>query len=274
MYHPAQLAMLLLLLLFSLLPSQQLQQDHHNHLQLQQEQQEQHQQQTTSVANNTIQDEHHSNKKLAFDIQSQSLNKLQRYLSVRQHDLIKRNPGSLLAVARALKMSITECQYQMRHEPWDCPIYNFSIHPADVFGKLMSRSFKETSFIRSLLSSAIAHSVARACTDYMITTCGTRKTRDGSHAEDYVFGLQFAEEFMKDATHEAITSSLSASSSSNNNIDRNHISNNIIVSGSGTGSGDGESQATSEFMMEPTNRDIKIRKFINKHNDEVGRLVS
>lgn len=89
----------------------------------------------------------------------------------------------------------------MRHEHWDCPTFGFSTKPMDIFGKLMTRSFKETSFIHSLLSAAIAHSVTRACTESTISTCGRLQTPDGSWKENFEFGRDFAEQFML-ATHE------------------------------------------------------------------------
>ena len=223
-------------------------------------------------ANNTIPSS--SSKKISASSRQQSASKLQRFLSERQLDLIKRNPGSLNAVARALKMAIVECQYQMRHEPWDCPIYGFSTRPSEVFGKLVSRSFKETSFIHSLLSSAVAHSIARACTESMITTCGRRQTRDGGYSEDIEFGRQFAQQFME-ATHELLASN--SAGAGQQQVGRN--SNNIIApAGSGPGSGEHQhqqqQQVGGQLAMEPTRKERKIRDLINAHNDEVGRLVS
>lgn len=221
----------------------------------------------------------------AIHHQHQSLKKLEKYLNERQRELITQNPGSLLAVARALKMAIVECQYQMRNEPWDCPIHGFSIKPTDVFGKLMSRSFKETSFIRSLLSSAIAHSVARACTESMI---GCRRlVRNGRDDEHVVFGQEFAAEFMR-ATDELPPGQVAGLLMSNT-IDKTLISNNMI-SPSSVPSGHNEllpminyhkrrhiaanqqqqAAQTSSFIE----REKKIRDWVNSHNDAVGRLVS
>lgn len=170
---------------------------------------------------------------------------LQRHLNERQYELVKQNPGSLVAVARAIKMAIIECQYQMRHEPWDCPTYGFSPRPVDVFGKLMSRSFKETSFIHSLLSAALTHSVARACTESIITSCGgggRKLTRDGGFSEDVEFGQQFAQEFMDTSSGSGNSlssfapqfgSSSNQADSSDTNYERNvGLSNEILASSS------------------------------------------
>lgn len=158
----------------------------------------QHQSTTTSLSQQQQHQQHHQHQQQQQqpqNIHQQTMNKLKKYLNYQQNQLIENNPGTLLAVAKGIKMAIVECQYQMRHEPWDCPIYGFGIRPTEIFGKLMSRHFKETSFIHSLLSSAIAHSVTRACTESMIGTCTRGITRDG-YRENFEFGSQFASQFM------------------------------------------------------------------------------
>lgn len=200
-----------------------------------------------------------------------SLNKLRKYLNQAQIELVDRHPGSMLAVARALKMAIIECQYQMRHEAWDCPIYGFSLKPSDIFGKLMSRSFRETSFIHALLSSAITHSVARACTESTIGTCGRLQTRDGGYAEDIGFGRQFAADFMN-ATLETTSPQTTTTTVSTNSFEKD-LNNNIIGPGSSVGNEAQQHHATSGHV-EPLRRERRIRTIINNHNDELGRLVS
>lgn len=210
---------------------------------------------------------------------------LQKNLNERQYELIKQNPGSLVAVARALKMAMIECQHQMRHEPWDCPIYGFSTKPVDVFGKLMSRSFKETSFIHSLLSAALTHSVARACTESLIATCGRRQTRDGGYSEDVEFGQQFAQEFME-ATHELyptlegyeLANAIERNSPSSNEISPAPLRLDRLASQSQAAKYEQSSpnaldSGASSAPLSPR-KDMTIRGIINAHNDELGRLVS
>lgn len=162
------------------------------------QQQQQHAIPTTMLTNA------HPNSQMKLKLKEQQLNKLQKYLNERQLQLVRENPGSLQAIARAIKMTILECQYQMRQEQWDCPTYAiYSAKPVDVFGKLMSRSFRETAFVHSLLSAALTHSIARACSDSRIQTCGRRfsMARDGGDSQDIEFAQQFAQQFME-ATYE------------------------------------------------------------------------
>lgn len=222
--------------------------------------------------NNTISNSIQTGKKSFSAQHGPNIHKLHKYLNERQQELVKANPGSLLAIARALKMAILECQYQMRQEPWDCPIHGFGVKPEDIFGKMMSRSFKETSFVHALISSALAHSVARACTESIITTCGRTQTRDGGYGENIDFGRQFAKQFMA-ATHDLPYTSL-AGSSSMSRFARNLHNNGDSNLASQQHNQNHQSLVTSGSFVEPTRRERNIRNLINAHNDEVGRLVS
>lgn len=204
---------------------------------------------------------------ISTSYQNQSnMNRLHKHLNERQRRLVERNPGSLGAIARAFKMAIVECRHQMRDEPWDCPVFGFSIKPNEVFGKLVSRSFRETSFIHSLISSALAHSIARACTESTIATCGRKQTRDG-FSEDVEFGIAFAREFMEAARdHNGPQGSQSAGSGN-----LKQLSNNIIASGS---SGHSHHAPSADWSSEPSRRERRIRSLINAHNEEVGMFVS
>lgn len=257
-------------------------------------------------SNNVIRDHnsfHQSNSQLQQQqqqqnsIHGQKLNKLQDYLNPRQRELVKRNTGSLLAIARALKMTIVECQNQMRNEPWDCPIYSFSVKPTDIFGKLMSRNFRETSFIYSLLSAAITHSVTRACTEGTIHTCSKSQIREGLQSEDIYFGREFAREFMA-AAHELPTISTAQYLTSVNQQQQqptNNEINNFIGTGNGPTGNDlydagaaqheqslRNNQLINSYQAAPAaapatkaNKPEKsIRNYINTHNDELGTLVS
>lgn len=255
----------------------QQQQQNQNYIDFQQQHQNNYlqQQQQHVFSNNSISEEAHvstigrvkDHKKNSLANQKHhGLNKLQRLLNHDQTELINRHPGSLLAVARALIMAINECKYQMRHEPWDCPVHGLSMKPSDIFGKLMSRSFRETAFIHALLSSAITHSIARACTESTIRTCTTTRTRDSGWGENVDFGRRFAAEFMN-ATYESAPTSASASA---NSIEKD-LNNNIIGTGNNIGNEAQQSHATS---VESSRREKRIRSIINNHNEALGRLVS
>lgn len=62
------------------------------------------------------------------------------YLPLRrkQRRLVRDNPGVLAAVARGLKLAITECQYQFRDRRWDCPTTDF-LKGKSIFGRIVRR---------------------------------------------------------------------------------------------------------------------------------------
>uniref|UniRef100_A0A6G1S309 Protein Wnt n=1 Tax=Aceria tosichella TaxID=561515 RepID=A0A6G1S309_9ACAR len=222
---------------------------------------------------------HHHHQAQAQAWQKQHLNKIQKYLTERQQELVRRNPGSLWAVARAIKIAIKACQYEMRNELWDCPTYGFSVRPSETFGMLMSRNFKETSFVQSLLSAAIAHSVSRACTESIITTCSRKQLPHGNgFGEDAEFGRQFAREFMEYARTEVMPAN---DYLTNNNISHDKLNSNSIMAGnsasnggiSGGGSGGSGSNGNIIDFKDRHWRERRLRQMINAHNDEVGTLV-
>lgn len=201
-----------------------------------------------------------------------------------QRELIERYPGSEKAVARALKMAIFECQFQMRHDPWNCPVYNISTRPADVFGKLMLHNFKESSFVRSLLSSAIAHSIARACTENRIPTCASI-LRDGVFRENIEFGKLFAEQFMDASSaphhshnhnHDTTTNSLIIKHPGldSNSIERATISNDLVPMSQLATTHHQARHKPPLASMDKLERELRIRSLINAHNDKLGRNVS
>jgi hypothetical protein len=207
--------------------------------------------------------------------QRQNLNKIQKYLTERQQELVRMNPGSLWAVARAIKITIKECQFQMRNELWDCPTYGFSVRPVETFGMLMSRNFKETSFVQSLFSAAIVHSVTRACTESIITSCGRRDLPHGNgFGENIEFGRQFARDFIDfgraDTPAHSDYQNNNSNNNSNNNYNNNIITNDKLSSNSITAGSRGNAIEYKDRNW----RERRLRQMINEHNDEVGRLVS
>ena len=59
-------------------------------------------------------------------------------LKKKQRRLAKDNPGVLTAVAKGLKMAISECQYQFRDRRWDCPTNDF-LRGKSIFGDIVEK---------------------------------------------------------------------------------------------------------------------------------------
>ncbi|XP_045469815.1 protein Wnt-1 isoform X1 [Harmonia axyridis] len=88
----------------------------------------------------------------------------------KQHRLARENPGLLAAVNKGANQAIQECQYQFRHQRWNCSTRNF-LRGKNLFGKIVDRGCRETAFIYAITSAAVTHAIARACSEGTIDTC-------------------------------------------------------------------------------------------------------
>ncbi|GFO37630.1 protein wnt [Plakobranchus ocellatus] len=91
-------------------------------------------------------------------------------LTKRQRRLVTKNPGAVMAVVSGARMAIDECQHQFRKRRWNCPI-RFEGHRSSIFGKIIQKGCRETAFVYSITSAAVAYSVGRACSQGTIQTC-------------------------------------------------------------------------------------------------------
>ncbi|XP_050419344.1 protein Wnt-1 isoform X2 [Patella vulgata] len=91
-------------------------------------------------------------------------------LTKRQRKLVTRNPGTIMAIAKGAKIAIDECKHQFENRRWNCPTF-YDGHGGSVFGKILNKGCRETSFIYAVTSAAVSHSVARACSEGSVHTC-------------------------------------------------------------------------------------------------------
>ncbi|KAH7645436.1 protein wnt-1-like [Dermatophagoides farinae] len=139
---------------------------------------------------------------------NQLLNTMNLPLRKKQRKLVRDNPGVLTAIARAMKMAINECQTQFKDRRWNCPVNDWK-KGKHVFGKIIQRGCRETAFVYALTSAAVAHSIARACSEGMIETCTcdyryNRKPSGidwewGGCSDNIDFGYKFARQFVDSA---------------------------------------------------------------------------
>ena len=59
-------------------------------------------------------------------------------LRKKQRRLVRDNPGVLLAVAKAMKMAINECQNQFKDRRWNCPTLDY-MKGKGIFGRIVQR---------------------------------------------------------------------------------------------------------------------------------------
>lgn len=57
-------------------------------------------------------------------------------LRKKQRRLVKENPGLLNAIAKAMRLAISECQNQLKDHRWNCPVNDWK-KGKNVFGKII-----------------------------------------------------------------------------------------------------------------------------------------
>ncbi|EDW87769.2 uncharacterized protein Dyak_GE14450 [Drosophila yakuba] len=134
----------------------------------------------------------------------------------KQRRLVRDNPGVLGALVKGANLAISECQHQFRNRRWNCSTRNFS-RGKNLFGKIVDRGCRETSFIYAITSAAVTHSIARACSEGSIESCtcdyshqsrspqanhqagsvaGVRDWEWGGCSDNIGFGFKFSREFV------------------------------------------------------------------------------
>nr|AAM75051.1 RE02607p [Drosophila melanogaster] len=134
----------------------------------------------------------------------------------KQRRLVRDNPGVLGALVKGANLAISKCQHQFRNRRWNCSTRNFS-RGKNLFGKIVDRGCRETSFIYAITSAAVTHSIARACSEGTIESCtcdyshqsrspqanhqagsvaGVRDWEWGGCSDNIGFGFKFSREFV------------------------------------------------------------------------------
>lgn len=137
---------------------------------------------------------------------SRTSNNLNLPLRKKQRRLVKENPGLLNAISNAMRMAINECQNQLKDHRWNCPVTDWK-KGKNVFGKIIQTGCRETAFVYALTSAAVAHSIARACSEGLISTCTcdyspNKQPKDGNDwqwggcSDNIKFGYKYARSFV------------------------------------------------------------------------------
>ncbi|XP_077997770.1 protein Wnt-1-like [Glandiceps talaboti] len=123
-------------------------------------------------------------------------------LNKKQRRLVRKNPGSLLAITNAVTMAVDECKWQFKERRWNCPTYKNTNGGRNLFGKILDKGCRESAFINSLTSGAVAHSIARSCSEGSIETCNCDYEKQGNGEEGWEWGgcsdnVEFGHNFAK-----------------------------------------------------------------------------
>lgn len=129
-------------------------------------------------------------------------------LTRRQRRLVRNNPGSASAVTKGTKLAVAECKHQFQNRRWNCPTTEYNMRGRMLFGKIVDRGCRETAFVYAATSAAVAHSVARSCSEGLIESCTCDYRQRGPTGLDWEwggcsdnidFGAKFAREFVDSA---------------------------------------------------------------------------
>ncbi|XP_022652399.1 protein Wnt-5b-like isoform X2 [Varroa destructor] len=88
-------------------------------------------------------------------------------------------------VGRGALMGIEECQYQFRDMKWNCS----TTHDDSVLGPVLNQGSKETAFAHAIAAAGVVHTVARACRDGNLRSCGcSNEERPNNLHKEWIWG--------------------------------------------------------------------------------------
>ncbi|CAG7729627.1 unnamed protein product [Allacma fusca] len=131
-------------------------------------------------------------------------------LVAHQVEVCQQFPDTIKSVSEGARRGIRECQYQFRHERWNCSTREDDY---SVFGQmLLSRGSKETAFIYAVTSAGVVHSITQACSSGALNECSCDLSKQGRAtpegwkwggcSDNLKFGIQFSRRFV-DATEKS-----------------------------------------------------------------------
>ena len=163
-------------------------------------------------------------------------------------------------IGRGAREGILECQYQFKSSRWNCSTFDSD----SVFGPILNRSSKETSFAHAVSAAGVVHAIARACRDGQLSHCGcSRASRPENLQKEWIwggcgdnieYGYRFAESFI-DLREKEKPANVHLTSNTGSTSDPN---------------GTNAVQQSNAMTKSQVNKEM-ARKLMNLHNNEVGR---
>ncbi|XP_025422997.1 protein Wnt-16-like [Sipha flava] len=124
-------------------------------------------------------------------------------LASKQVDVCLKHPNAIYSVSDGAKKAIEQCQFQFRHERWNCSVME---NEQSVFGPTLDRGSKETAFIYAITSAGVVYSITHACSSGKLTECSCDSMQHGQTtpegwkwggcSDNLRFGLQFSRKFV------------------------------------------------------------------------------
>jgi len=108
----------------------------------------------------------------------------------------------MMHVGRGARNGISECQFQFRHNKWNCS----TVEDSTVFGPILSIPSKEAAFANAVASAGVVHSISRGCRDGQLASCGCSESKRpndlkkewiwGGCGDNIHYGYKFAKNFI------------------------------------------------------------------------------
>ncbi|OXA45577.1 Protein Wnt-16 [Folsomia candida] len=125
-------------------------------------------------------------------------------LVAQQIDVCQNYPDTIQAVSDGARRGIRECQFQFRHERWNCSTKEDDDY--SVFGHELSRGSKETAFIYAVTSAGVVHAITQSCSSGALNECSCDLSKQGRTtpegwkwggcSDNMKFGIQFSRKFV------------------------------------------------------------------------------
>lgn len=89
------------------------------------------------------------------------------------------------AVGKGAKIAIDECEYQFRHQRWNCT----TPQGADLIGPIHKYGTKEAAFTYAIISAGVTHEIGRRCRLGQLRSCGcSEAAKPASISNDWTWG--------------------------------------------------------------------------------------
>ncbi|KAK6172047.1 hypothetical protein SNE40_018011 [Patella caerulea] len=120
----------------------------------------------------------------------------------KQKRMCRRGKGIADSLVEASRLAVIECQFQFKHERWNCPLLGHYRQ------NILKKGFSETSFLYALSSAGLVHAFARACSRGVLDRCTCDESKHlenrkawlwGGCGDNLRFGLKFTRKFLKRA---------------------------------------------------------------------------
>ncbi|CAG9567459.1 unnamed protein product [Danaus chrysippus] len=163
-------------------------------------------------------------------------------LTREQRSVCHSSPDTAAIALEGLQMAVKECQHQFRWHRWNCSsLLTRSTNPHN--SAIMKRGFREAAFLYALTAAGVAHSVARACAQGRLISCGCdplgyRTTHERGRARvnkwewsgcshNLAYGIEFSKKFLD--VREQVDDLQSKINVHNNNAGRSILSSHMEV---------------------------------------------